>query len=128
MLTERALEDADRTSDLEREPAGAQLAAALVLEIARAADRGPTARGDPAHRERDRDAEVVALGEAEHRYAERAIARRDGRVAQPRVLVAEHDRERRHDVDVIDGVRRAGQRREHPEPPRAQPRDRRLGP
>ena len=109
-LREGAVEDSERAANLEGEPARAQHAAAIVVEIARDAEgRTPPLRDRP-HRERHGDGEVEALGEAVHRDAERAVASGDRRVGEARVLVAERDRDRMRDVDVVDRVRRAGQR------------------
>ena len=79
---------------LRREPPRPQHPSPRVVEISEGADRLAPARRDPAHREPNRDPEVEALGEPEHRHADRPVARRDRGVGQPGVLVAERDRDR----------------------------------
>ena len=63
----------------QRKPARPQLAPPLLVEIAEPADRRPPARRQLAHRQRDRHAQVEALGESEHRHADCPVARRDRR-------------------------------------------------
>src|SRR5688572_22063795 len=62
-----AVHDADRGADPEGEPARAQPGFAIGIEIAERSYISAAARRDPAHAEADGDAQVVALGEAEHR-------------------------------------------------------------
>ena len=99
-------EHADDAADPQREPARPQTGARRSARVAGRVYVSPPARREPAHRERDRDRQVEALGEPEHRHRDRAVARGDRGRRQPVVLVAEHHRERRRDVDVVD--RRAG--------------------
>ena len=69
--------DPDGAADLEREPPRPEQRASRLGEIAGAPITARRRGGDPAHRQADGDAQVEALGEPEHRHAERAVARRD---------------------------------------------------
>ena len=105
---------ADGAADLEREPARAQPRRRSSVEIAERADQRAPAGRDPAHRERDRDADRLKLSVNPNigtpsAPSHAAIAAS----VRPGVLVAERDRDRRVDVDVLDRVRsrRAASRR-----------------
>src|SRR5262245_29932324 len=95
-----AFHDAYGGANPECEPAGPQVRAPPRIEITERAYISPPARRQPAHREPDRHAQVVAFGEAEHRHADRAVARGDRGGRHAVVLVAEHDRDRIGHADV----------------------------